>query len=826
MSGYHETIEKTLQKRKGSVEQFIRSAEAEYRELVAEVRVYNDNMYSCMKKEFETVKSLPNELVPGHVTREKQKHTRKRLAQKQGLNTASRGGSLSNSTSKLSSKQREKHKIKHKISTPQALHNSIPGTHLTPLSATSTEDGIDAIFAAGKSTQKEPITNSNTTSQRSTNSALLSSLPLPLRSPPPVHKVQSASGTSKVTSPLAIPKVHNASATSKVNSPMFMTKGKQDSFGKAGTSGFNKGSKHDVQLFTILDTTVSPPLPRYIAKIVPESTALIPWSSGVRYPLTVGSTLATSASTHTSISPTHSASSSTPTASGPAHSRSALATAIPRSSNTLASKSNSMMAASSRDAHKDSTTSSATKSIATAPKTKVIKPITPPTVYMCDQSGCRHSFSQVELLNLHKLTVHRLLPRLMPSKNQTAWYNGTRICTGPEVVAAPQTLVDGSKQIVEKVSNKRVHSPSGSEEYAGRKFIKLDSEKSSLDLTPPVHNTAPKPWRNFARKSTGRSHSMKRKRVLVKRVQLKLRKVSTKGLRLPKKTTNQVKGRNYGPMSNWTTPHGYRNPEFFRNLIRSQLKLPTTNQKATATSDYISLQPDSESKQTGESLPGLSCTENEDDPVCARALPFVGNCARTRKFTPEVFGKPRKLSEQDHIMSSSSSSISTTFGEEMQVPSSEDESFPLVMLSPMVSRQQPSEENSHKPPNLAVSELRAASPLSLPMDNSAVTIPNEEREGMLQSPLEHEKIQKETHISADPLANIITTKPKSPVVKSPVVKSPLVISPGVENNEYTMRLLQTIAKLSGDTSVPKSSYDTSVAREKSRRYVCCVTVPT
>lgn len=799
---YHAIMEMALQKRKGSVEQSIRSAEAEYRELVAEVRVYNGNMYTCMKKEFETVKSLQNELVSNHVTREKQKRTRKRLAQKQDLKITSRGGSSSKSASKLSSKrQKEMRKTKHKVATSQVLPNSIPGTHLTPLSTTSTEDGISAIFAAGESVQKEPMTNGNTTvSVGQTSSALTSSLPLPLRSPPLVHWVQSASGSSKVTSPTAGRKVPSAS----------VTKGKQD---KAGASGFNKGSKHDVQLFTILDTTVTPPLPRYIAKIVPESTALIPWSSSTRNPPTVGSTLFTLAPAHTSISSTHSTSSSTPNPPGPSHSKSVFITTLPRSSTTLAqSKSNNMIANSSRGVHKDSTTSSATKSIATATK-KVIKPITPPTVHVCDQAGCRESFSQLELLNLHKLTVHRLLPQLS-NKNQ---YNGTRIRTEPEVAAAPQALIDGSKQVVKKVSNKRVHSPSSSEEGTGHKFVKLDSEKSSLTLTPPLqNNTAQKPWRNFARKSTGQSCSMKRKRVSLKCIQLNLRKVSTKGLKLLKRTTNQVKGQN--PMGNRTTPHGYRNPEFFRNLIRSQLKLPATNQKATATSDYISLQPDSESTsaiQTSESS-GLSCTENEEDNACARALPFIGNCARTRKFTPEVFGKPKKLSEQDRIMSSSSSSMSTTtIGEEMQVPSSEDERFPLVTLSPMVSRQQPREENSHKPPNLVLSELRAASPQPLPMNDSAGTIHDEEREGMIQSPLEHEKIQEETRISADPLAGIISMKPKSPVVKSPSV-----MSPGLENNEYTMRLLQTIAKLSGDVSVPSS-----VAGEKSRRYLHCVTVP-
>ena len=821
MSEYHDIIERTIQIRKGGLEQSLRSAEAEYRELIAEVRVYNKDFYSYQEKEFRTVKTLCNELASCHVTREKKKRTKKKfLVQKRGHKVANRGGSSSKSVSKLSTKQKDARKAKHKTSTSQVLHSSIPGTHLTPLSATakcSSEDGIDDLLAAGKPAQKEPTKTSSTTETvGQTSGALVASLPL--WTPP----TASASGTSKVTF-APVHKVHSTSVASKAISP----KGKHDSLGKAGNFSFNKGSKHDVQLFTILDTTVNPPLPRYIAKIVPESTALIPLSSSARNPPKVGSALTTLTSARASISSTHSTSSPTSNFSSSTHPKSGPTTAIPRLSSGLAqSKSNSMTATSSKSAHKNTTSSNAMKSNS-APKTKVITPITPPTVFVCDQPGCRESFSQVELLNLHKLTFHRLvLPQLIPYKNPATRYNGSLTRTGPEVVAAAHTLIDGSKKIIEKVSNKRVRSPSGSEEdSSGRKFIKLENRKSSLELTSPLHNSAPKPWRNFARKSTGRSCSMKSKRVFVNRVQLKLKKVSTKGLKIPKRTVNQVKWQNCGPLSKYTTPHGYRNPEFFRNLIRSQLKLPTTNQKATATSDYISLQPDAEPtsvKQTNKTFPGPACKEDEDSSVCARALPFIGNCARTRKFTPEVFSKPKKLSEQDRIMSSSSSSIATSnIGEEMRVPSSEDESFPLVTLSPMISQQQPSKESGNKIPKLATFELCAASPKPLPMDESAGATHDEGWEETIHSPPKHEKIQKETRISADPLPSITSTKPNSPVIKSPTVTSP-----GVENNEYTMRLLQTIAKLSGDTSAPKYSCDTSVTGEKSRKYVYCISVPT
>lgn len=809
----HEIFERAIQKRKEALEESIRSAEAEYRNLVAEVRDYNNDVYSCMEKEFRTVKTLSNELVSCHVTREKKKRVRKKhLVQKQGHKIASRSGSSSKSASKLSTKQKDvrkaSHKAKHKTSTSQALPNSIPGTHLTPLLATtecSTEDGIDAILAAGTHGPESRIAPTS------------SPLALP---PPPVPKVPSASGISKVTS-APTHKQHSPSVTCKVTSPTLVSKVKHDSFGKAGTFSFNKGSKHDVQLFTILDTTVSPPLPRYIAKIVPESTALIPLSSSsARNPPKVGSALSSSTSAHSTISSTHSTSSPAPTLSSSAHLKSMLTTAIPRLSGSSAqSKSSTVTGTDRRSAHKDDTSSSAVKSKAsiTAPTKKVITPITPPTVYTCDQPGCRASFSQAELLNLHKLTFHRLLPQLTSYVNPATRHNGSLVLARSEVVtAAAHTLVDGSKKIIEKVSSKRVHrSPSGSEGDSGRKFIKLESGQSS---TSPLHNTAPKPWRNFARKSTGQHHSLKRKRVCLNRMQLKLTKVSTKGRKMPKTANRPI------PMSHSRAPHGYRNPEFFRNLIRSQLKLPTTNQKATATSDYISLQPDTEPmsvKQTNKVFPGPgpACKESEDDSlVCARALPFIGNCARTRKFTPVVFGKPKKLSEQDHMMSSSSSSISTSMGEEIQAPSSEDESFPLVALSPMGSRQLPCKESSTKiPQKMATYELHAASPQPLSMDKSAGAVHNVGWEGMVQSPPEHEKIQQKTRISVDPLPCVsVSTKPKSPVVKSPAM-----LSPGGGNNEYTMRLLQTIAKLSGDASLPKPSCD---AGEKSRKYVPCIII--
>ena len=815
-----EIFERALQKRKGSVEQSIRSAQAEYRELMAEVRVYNDDVYSCMEKEFRTVKALSNELASYHVTREKKKRPKKKLlVEKRGHTIASKsgasskGGSSSKSAAKPSTKQKDVHKAKHKTgSKSQAL----PGTHLTPLSPTakcSTEDGIDAMLAAGRPAQKEPTKCSNTTVPIPASVAPMTSpLVLPRETPPPVHKhkVPSASGTSKVTSALAH-KMHSVSVTSKVTSP---TKGKHDSFGKVGPLSFDKGSKHDVQLFTIMDTTVTPPLPRYIAKIVPKSTALIPLSSGARNQPRVGSTLATSASTHSSLSSTHSTLSPAPTVSSSAHLKSSLTTAIPRlSSSSAQNKSSGKTAAGSKSAHKGT---SAVKASVTAPK-KMIKPITPPTVHVCNQHGCRETFSQIELLELHKLTVHRLLPQLIPA----ARYNGSLPRTAPGVVAAVLPHSDGSKKV--EASNKRVRSPSGLEEDSGRKFMKLENgTSSSPELTSPHHSTAPRPWRNFARKSTGRSYSLKRRRIPVNRMQLKLTKVSTKGRKIPRRTISEVKRPKRGPLGHYKTLHGYRNPEFFRNLIRSQLKLPATNQKAAATSDYISLQPDAEPtsvKQTNRTFPAsaLVFIENEDSHVCARALPFTGNCARTRRFTPEVFSRPKKLSEQDRVKSSSSSSISTSIGGELQPPSSEDESFPLVVLSPKVSRQQSSKESNNKiPPNLATVELRAASPQPV----GGAIVHDVECDGKVQSPPpEPEKIQQETRISVDPLPGIVV--PVRP--RSPVIKSLGVLSPGLENNEYTMRLLQTIARLSGDTSIPQPSCDTG---EKSRKYVHSITVPT
>ena len=817
-----EISERALQKRKGSIEQSIRSAETEYRELVAEVRVYNHDFYSCIDKEFRTVKALPNELASSHVTGEKKKRPKKQLLVEKGGHTiasksgVSKGGSSSKSASKLSTKQKDVHKAK-----TDSKSQALPGTYLTPLSPTAkcgTEDGIDAILAAGKPAQKKPTKSSNTAVPIPSSVAPMTSpLVLPRETPPPVrkHKVPSASGTNKVTSGLAH-KMHSASETSKITAPM---KRKHDSFGKVGTSWFDKGSKRDIQLFTVMDTSVTPPLPRYIAKLVPESTALIPLSSGARNQPRIGSAFPTSASTHSTLSSAHSTSSPAPTASSSAHLKSTLTTAIPRlSSSSAQNKSSGKTATSSESVHKGTTsnsTSAVKASISAPPKKKVIKPITPPTIHVCDLHGCRESFSQIELLELHKLTVHRLLPQFIPA----ARHNGSLTRTVPQVVNAAHPLADGSKK-VDKASNKRVRSPSSVEEDSGRKFLKLENgTSSSPELTSPLHDTAPKPWRNFARKSTGRSCSLKRKRIYVNRMQLKLTKVSTKGRKIPLRAVSEVKWLKHRPWGHKTL-HGYRNPEFFRNLIRSQLKLPTTNQKAAATSDYISLQPDAEStlvKQTNRTISGSGPVfiDIEDNDMCARTLPFTGNCARTRRFTPEVFSKPKKLSEQDRVKSSSSSSIST-IGGEFQPPSSEDESFPLVVLLPMVSQQQSCKESNKKvPPNLATVDLCVASPQPRPVDESvgSAIVHDVECDGMVQSPSPvPEKIQQETRIGVDPLPGMVV--PVRPI--SPVIKSPTVLSPGIENNEYTMRLLQTIAKLSGDASVPQPSCDTG---EKSRKYV-------
>ena len=507
--------------------------------------------------------------------------------------------------------------------------------------------------------------------------------------------------------------------------------------------------------------------------------------------------------------------------------KSTLTTAIPRlSSSSAQNKSSGKTATSSESAHKGTTsnsTSAVKASVSAPPLKKMIKPITPPTIHVCDLHGCKESFSQIGLLELHKLTVHRLLPQLIPA----ARHNGSITRTVPQVVSASHPLADGSKK-VDKASNKRVRSPSSVEEDSGRKFLKLENgTSSSPELTSPLHDTAPKPWRNFARKSTGRSCSLKRKRVHMNRMQLKLTKVSTKGRKIPLRVVSEVKWPKHRPLGHKTL-HGYRNPEFFRNLIRSQLKLPTTNQKAAATSDYISLQPDAEStlvKQTNRTIPGSGpvFVDIEDNDMCARTLPFTGNCARTRRFTPEVFSKPKKLSEQDRVKSSSSSSIST-IGGELQPPSSEDESFPLVVLLPMVSQQQSCKESNKKTsPNLATVDLRGASPQPRPVGESVggAIVHDVECDGMVQSPSPvPEKIQQETRIGVDPLPGVVV--PLRPI--SPVIKSPTVLSPGIENNEYTMRLLQTIAKLSGDASVPQPSSDTG---EKSRKYVhSTIAVPT
>ena len=551
--------------------------------------------------------------------------------------------------------------------------------------------------------------------------------------------------------------------------------------------------KRDIQLIAVVDNSVTPPQTRYMAKIVPESTALIE-----------SKTLSTSAS---GLRPSH----------VPASTQAAATVGtLPKVCSGVVDRKSQDTAGTStcnRDPHIGREVNRPNKAFTfTSPNAFSNK--SPPVLYVCDHAGCKESFQHLQLLNLHKSRIHGTTSRAIHNKNSP-------LCNGLQNTGL-QASHGGSKQVSQVVSplgGKRLHSYSSPEESTGvphHKIIKLDTKAPCMPAAPV--SGAPVPQRNFARKSTGGLRvSRKRKRIAMKQMHLKLKKISIVGLKVPKVKVCQggVAPKGGGDHSK-PVLQNYKNLDLFRNHIRSQLNLPASSREALLAVSatpirYVSTHQGAEStmlssttssSQASGSSPESSNPSDMISPTCARVVPFA-SCARTEMFDPEKLKLRKQQSERESTILPATS-VSTGDGDSCQPnsqPQSEDdEHFPLVFLSPMVPAQPP-EVKGRETPNLTTSSLQEPSSLSLE-DTPAASTQKEavpvNKEGRVNVPSRSEQVREETDDRAERSMQASADRCSSKVELS---DNPTL---GGENREYTLRLLQTIAKLSGDADGERS----------------------
>ena len=695
--------------------------------------------------------------------------------------------------------------------------------------------------------------------------------------------------------------------------------------------------KRDIQLFTVLDTSVTPPLPRYVAKIVPESTAMLPLNNVGSPPnsahsgsthIVVGTTsLARSSSTHTSQLSSHSVTNSThpvfakttpsrtqsnPTHSSPTHpvpppassSSTQFVPAIVRSTHSTTVRLNSTHLASSStqasSAHScthviSSPISSTHLVVPTSRSTTVSNKIHPDTVkqltskFSAEKQPITSASNILPRKTVHKIRVH--------GKASSQWVpcNDSQSVCGPSLDTSVVVGGDSRESSFEK-TNRSVHTTisqlapqnvcdKGVPDYkektkpASLGVTSVGKDRVLRSSLPKVNKPIPQyirldfklptkpgcspyvaPWRNVARKSTGGSRHSRRRRIALKRMQLKVTKSSTQGLKMLKRklkpdvkpdTQPECTSVQQSPSSTGTLDrYKYRNFELFRDHIRSRLKLPTSDEYkmlAAEVSPPIA--------RPGEGIPE-SCGTGE---VCARMLPFVGNCARTKVFKPEIF-KPKKRMRVSRDRGSPCSSISVGDSHPCSSQSqSEDEHFPLVTLSPVAQRHPPNNREHESPntrilPQLLDRKVNAISVLTA----SQEAIPKKLEEKLFETSSPPSPPQPmdtcpaptlpEDSAEKDVVKEPVNNSVKEDVVKDQVdnsVKKDIVREPGnnsVENvepvkatsleckkvndvtiantgadvlsldqspergsgdvtsptDDYTLRLIQTIAKLSGE----------------------------
>ena len=539
---------------------------------------------------------------------------------------------------------------------------------------------------------------------------------------------------------------------------------------------------HDVQLFTVLDTSVNPPRPRYVASIVPEATAMLPLGNYAGYPGVPY--LPQTSSAHTSSAHT--------TATASVISKTSSVAVHGKSSSTATTASETVPEVHTKKQVNTSKQKTSASVLSNVDKSQN-------NTYMCDQVGCKEFFSQLQLLNLHKFSVHGTALR---SKSSTVQRDEVKSVGLPSSQTADDAQQVSGKKV--SVGEKRGQKCSNKESEEGRpnpKYIKLDF---NLSRTPARTSSVANPPKNFARKSTGGSRLMKRRKVAIKDVQLQLKKVRVSIVEKAQDEDSKLasaKPQRTQPMGHTKATldrYRYKNLELFRDHIRTKLNLSTLD-------NYMELETASSSTCTSqdEGMDDDNASIDSTEEICSRVEPFIGNCARTKAFKPEIF-KPLKLRAEDPIVSLSSSpslsSIADSLPSSAESQLSENETFPAVSERSRKVRSQPV-KNKHKATSTKVRSKSITSPR--PMDAStALATP-------LQRPLE-KSLSKETAMerveTSSPECEKVQTETRINIgasTSSAGVNSTSVSSPPA-NDEYSVRLLQTIAKLSAEIEGSKS----------------------
>ena len=229
--------------RKASVQRRLHDAQTEFNDLLKEVKRYNDSIHSCLRREVDTVRSLSSqgqltESLVRHVICTNGVHSKKKVKC---------GGIASEHPPKKDGGIK-----KRKKNTAIQRESSSSGSYKKP---SLTESKLD------KQKRKKSTSNELVEMPRECASLLKSCGDTPFNNKP----------TAKALPPGKVVGAFNGNPTE----PRLQTTDQGS-------------SKCDVQLIAVVDSSVNPPRPRYVAKLVPEATAM----------LQLGSTGGVACSTH------------------------------------------------------------------------------------------------------------------------------------------------------------------------------------------------------------------------------------------------------------------------------------------------------------------------------------------------------------------------------------------------------------------------------------------------------------------------------------------------------------------------------------------------
>lgn len=526
-------------------------------------------------------------------------------------------------------------------------------------------------------------------------------------------------------------------------------------------------TRQDVQLFTVLDTSVNPPRPRYMATLVPESTAMlrlgsltspVAHTSFSQNPPVAATTV--KPGTHASSTPTFSiVSRAATTVQSGAHTPSTPTSSVEgRTATTVQSgvtKASPSVSGTTRPSLQDS-------GIRCRKRRKKSPPLSPSQRFKCDHPGSTAHHSHRQLLDIHKTRAHHpssqcLIPDISTIQN--------------DVIRTSSSQSTSGKKSSAGVKRKQSLSTSrGEDDRPNPKYIKLVFK---LPHTP-VYSSVNSLPRNFARKSTGGSRLFKRRKIPMKRMQLKLKKIPTKfskrkeqkdlvhshPMKLTSKAGSSIKGSESKSIN------------FFCNSIQSELVNLTTCASGCAelATDASNVPVSENSKEPAKS----------SEPFCARVQPFIGHCSRTRAFKPENFQpKSTYYRDLDVYLSPSPSVLlkgSCPLGVQPQPLA-----IPFMISPPAVQIKTP-EANKHDFP-VPRKTLKVH-------DQSCQTEPTKQA---------HPKNMEEDRIDTSESEKV---RKKSDVcVDEAKLHSPSVTS---GDSEYATRLLETIARLSGDREASRS----------------------